>query len=221
MTQNNLPINRFKRGRSFIKKLRDSLSSKPQLFSFLRKIIELDFIRQKKIIRDAYREQGCGRVLDIGCGTGEFAPLFDRENYCGIDISPAYILFARKARRGNFQVMDAKKLSFPDGNFDFVLIMAVLHHLNDEDASGVLKEARRVVKDQGTVLLIEDAEIPHLMNPLIAFVQSKDIGNYIRPPQNYRNLIELFFHIKKETAFRNGGCLYYSAAMKPRQGGPS
>jgi ubiquinone/menaquinone biosynthesis C-methylase UbiE len=221
MTQNNISITGFKHGSSFIKKLRDSLSSKPLLFSFLRKIIELNFVRQKKIIRGTYREQGCGRVLDIGCGTGEFAPLFDRENYYGIDLLPAYILFARKARRGTFEVMDAKRLSFPDRNFDFVLIMAVLHHLNDDDASGVLKEARRVVKDQGTVLLLEDAKIPHLMNPLIAFIQSKDIGNHIRSPQNYRNLIELFFQIRKETMFRNGGCLYYSAVMKPRQGGPS
>jgi ubiquinone/menaquinone biosynthesis C-methylase UbiE len=216
MTQNNIPITRFKPGTPFIQKLRDFLSSKPMLFSFLRKIIELNFARQKKIIRSAYREHGGGHVLDIGCGTGEFAPLFDRGNYCGIDISPAYISFARKTRKWNFEVMDAKKLSFPEKSFDFVLIMAVLHHLNDEDASNVLKEAKRVVKDQGTVLLLEDAKIPHLMNPIIAFIQSKDIGNHIRPAQNYRNLLEMFFSINKESTFRNGGCLYYSAAVKPR-----
>src|SRR5689334_917139 len=74
-----------------------------------------------------------GRVLDVGCGTGNlvFALAANRAiaGVCGIDFAAAYVEHAR-ARNGDprlvFQTGDACALPFAAGEFDHTLSMLVL-----------------------------------------------------------------------------------------------
>jgi ubiquinone/menaquinone biosynthesis C-methylase UbiE len=80
------------------------------------------------------------RVLDYGCGKGDFAlKLLERgARVDGIDIAQTYIDECNEAARAAgyeagsycFQVMDAHKLTFEDDSFDFVVGNGILHHLN-------------------------------------------------------------------------------------------
>lgn len=197
-------------------KIRNYLSDQPIFFSFLRKIIELNFQKQKKVIKKALKEKKGDKVLDIGCGTGEFSPLFDANFYCGIDISPDYISYAGKNNKGEFKVMDATNIDFPDQSFDFILIMAVLHHLNDEDSNKVIKEAKRVLKPNGQILIMEDAKIPRLENKMVRFAQKFDKGEFIRTPENYKKIIEPHLKSLKESEFRNGACVYFGMFLEKK-----
>lgn len=199
---------------SMLNFIRNFLADQPVLFSWLRKIMELNFSQQKKIIKETFDLKSEKKILDIGCGTGEFAGLLNRTGYYGIDISIRYIEYAAKHNRGNFKVMDAKKLEFPDNTFDYILIMAILHHLNDSEARRVLAEAARVLKPDGKILVIEDAKIIKSENFIDRFLQSYDKGAFIRTPEQYKNMVADLFTVNSEQSFRSGCFIYYSLSSK-------
>ena len=99
------------------------------------------------------------KVLEIGCGAGllclELAK--NASHVVGIDISHVVLDFANHMKDylgcGNvlFQHGDAEHLAFEDESFDVVICSEVLEHLLDPQT--VLKEIRRVVKQNGTVIL--------------------------------------------------------------------
>jgi SAM-dependent methyltransferase len=96
------------------------------------------------------------RVLDVGCGTGHLAvAVLERSASAivhGIDLAPVYIDYARSrnpSSRLEFCVGDACALTFPDGTFDCVLSLLVLHFVpRPHDA---IAEMRRVAKPGAVV----------------------------------------------------------------------
>jgi ubiquinone/menaquinone biosynthesis C-methylase UbiE len=105
------------------------------------------------------------KVLDIGCGRGEFLfwALADAAEGCvGIDYSAAAIRLANQAKaklakqmrsRVDFEVMDAEKLSFKNKSFDIVYLIEVLEHLYPKQQKAVFGQIKRVLKDDGYLFL--------------------------------------------------------------------
>jgi ubiquinone/menaquinone biosynthesis C-methylase UbiE len=102
------------------------------------------------------KDRAAGKVLDVGCGTGNLAVELARNpDFTSIeafDFSPAYIAHA-KARgadpRINFQTADACAIPFPDGSFDLTLSMLVLAFIPEPQRA--VREMARVTKPGGTV----------------------------------------------------------------------
>jgi ArsR family transcriptional regulator len=104
-------------------------------------------------------------LLDIGTGTGRIlqivAPRVERA--IGIDQSREMLAVARTnlARSGNGNVeirqADMYALPFPSMSIDVVTIHQVLHYA--EDPAAVLREAARVLRPGGTMLVVDFA--PH------------------------------------------------------------
>jgi len=192
-------------------KLVETISDHPVLFIFCRSILENDFKAIRAVIgRDLRLGQGL-RSLDLGCGPGAFADLFDGDDYVGADTNPRYIEHARRTRRGAFIVGDARKLELPDARFDQVLIFGLLHHLPDEDVRAVLGEARRLLVAGGRLLAIEDIPAVSRLNLIGHLIHSVENGEHIRPPEGYRRLYSEFGRIEKEEVLRSGICDYYAA----------
>ncbi len=92
-----------------------------------------------------------GRVLDAGCGTGHLASAVARRNpeaeVEGIDLSPVYIAHAARQHadaRLRFRVCDVCAIDAPDGDYDQVLSLLVLHFVPRwPDA---IREMRRVAR---------------------------------------------------------------------------
>jgi ubiquinone/menaquinone biosynthesis C-methylase UbiE len=96
------------------------------------------------------------RVLDVGCGTGDYlrimAPLVTPGPAVGIDLSATLIDVARQRTETDganvsFRVGDAYELPFPDASIDRVIATQVLLHLADPWRA--IAEMRRVLAPAG------------------------------------------------------------------------
>ncbi|MDO8430333.1 MAG: class I SAM-dependent methyltransferase [bacterium] len=182
-----------------------ALASRPEISIFLRKIVEINFRNQKKIIRQNFEANPSDRVLDIGCGTGEFSPSFSKSKYVGIDIDQKNITYAKKHYKGDFRVADGTQLPFENGSFDKILIVGVFHHLSTADCKLVFGEMKRVLKKGGQILIMEDTKSDRF---LVKFMQSVDQGAYIRNFSEWNSLLSNNFYIQKSGSFNNGACFY-------------
>jgi ubiquinone/menaquinone biosynthesis C-methylase UbiE len=98
-------------------------------------------------------------VLDVGCGTGVHLELYQRFrcDVHGIDPSPAMMAVARQ-RLGDSAALhlgDACAMPYGDRSFDLVVCMLTLHEMGPTARSSAMEEMKRVVRDQGHLLLID------------------------------------------------------------------
>ena len=97
------------------------------------------------------------KILDFGCGSGFFTGELQSNGYksFGIDISEEAIKFGELKGIKNLSVQDSHKLNYPDNNFDAVLSMDVLEHLEDE--SWAISEVGRILKPSGKFIVMVPA----------------------------------------------------------------
>ena len=106
----------------------------------------------------ALHEVRARRILDAGCGTGEFAERAARllgADVTGVDQSQRMVELTR-ARGIEAQAADVQALPFGDGEFDAVAANWLLYHLPDLEAG--LSELRRVLRPGGRLVAITNAE---------------------------------------------------------------
>jgi SAM-dependent methyltransferase len=99
------------------------------------------------------------RVLDVGCGNGYVLSRYARHGaeVHGVDLSATAIGLSRKrfelaGLAGRFQAIDGVRLPYPDGHFDIVCSMGVLHHI--PDPAPTVAEMHRVLKPGGQVIVM-------------------------------------------------------------------
>lgn len=102
-----------------------------------------------------------GRVLDIGCGSGQFIEILIQslgsfDSVTGVDVDESVLEESGMKYQGEsyrFLKASTQSLPFEDGSFDFVTISKALHHVeNDRQA---LNEMKRVLKQGGYFLINE------------------------------------------------------------------
>jgi ubiquinone/menaquinone biosynthesis C-methylase UbiE len=110
-----------------------------------------------------------GRVLDIGTGSGRLAIELAKARgshfeITGLDISANMLQKAAENTRQagvadkiKFVLANAASLPFPDSYFDLVISYASLHHWFRPAL--VFKEARRVVKQSGIVIIRDNQRV--------------------------------------------------------------
>jgi len=108
------------------------------------------------------------RVLEIGCGSGEYTRYFAGKinHLTATDLSEDLLRIARRnvnQAQVEYRTEDVHHLGFQDGQFDAVVGNSILHHLDIEPA---LAEIHRVLKNGGKLVCNE----PNMLNPYI-FVQ--------------------------------------------------
>jgi ubiquinone/menaquinone biosynthesis C-methylase UbiE len=194
-------------------KIVERVSDNPQLFIFLRGILENNFKAIRAVIRKDLRPGQGLRTLDLGCGPGAFSDLFAGDDYVGVDMNSRYIAYARRACQGSFVVGDARKVELPDARFDQALIFGLLHHLPDDDVRAVLREVKRMVVAGGRILVIEDIPAVSKLNLIGHLIHNVENGEHIRPVESYRRLYSETTRVEQEEVLRSGICDYYSAVL--------
>ena len=133
-----------------------------------------------------------GRILDIGCGGGTLTRsltyYYPQAQIFGCDISKTAIKFAKSLGRGKvkYDMIKNQKLPYKDNFFDVCLSLDVLEHVPDINL--YLKEAKRVLKNNGLFYLVVPCEGQPFT--LTSFFQKIKIGENL----TYKN----FGHIHPE-----------------------
>jgi ubiquinone/menaquinone biosynthesis C-methylase UbiE len=102
-----------------------------------------------------------GKVLDVGCGTGENALYLAQRGLevVGIDGAPRAIAMARAKRKARglkvrFDVADALDLPLQERPFDTVIDSGLFHVFSDEERPRLRQSVGRVIKPGGTYLMM-------------------------------------------------------------------
>ena len=154
------------------------------------------FLRGKNNLQtaiDTYVQPKPGqKIFDVGCGTGDLLRFLPPVEYCGFDMDASYIKYAKKkfGSRGKFFCKKASSdVIRGSEQFDAVVVMGVMHHLNDHDAQEISHLAFQVLKPGGRfVMLFDGCYVPEI-SLIEKFFLFLDRGAYIRTEQCYRKFI--------------------------------
>lgn len=127
----------------------------------------------------ARAERTVDRVLDVGGGSGRAAMAVPVEDRIVVDVSEGMLTRARD--RGLDAVRgDAARLPIPDAAVDAVAIVDALHHFPDQ--AGALREAARVLRPGG-VVVVRDFDPSHPLGvTLVAAERAMGMGSSFREP---------------------------------------
>ncbi len=124
---------------------------------------ELEFVRTKEII-SRYLPEPPAVVLDVGGGPGAYAGWLAQEGYEVhlIDPIPLHLEQARRVSQQqpespirSIAQGDARRLVFPDGYADFILLLGPLYHLTERtERISALEEAWRVLRPEGLLCAV-------------------------------------------------------------------
>jgi SAM-dependent methyltransferase len=102
---------------------------------------------------------GASNVVDVGCGSGRLAAqlaAFPAVSYLGTDVVPDLLDYARKlVKRADWRFVATDGIQIPDtdNSADFITFFSVFTHLTHEDCYRYLKEAKRVLRPGGKILV--------------------------------------------------------------------
>lgn len=137
------------------------------------------------------------RVLEVGCGPGTWAPhLADAAAYVGVDWNADHIAEAQSKHgsdRVAFRCGDvASSLDLGDAGFDYVFAFGLLHHLDDDQAAGLLQSVTQVLEPAGAFVSV-DPVYHDGQNPFARWMNNRDSGQNIRRAPQYEALVAPHF----------------------------
>lgn len=167
-----------------------NLLAVPKLYQLFASLVAGPDARRR--VADEFLKVKSGdKVLDIGCGPGVMRPLLPDVVYCGIDISSEYISAAR-AQQGDKDRFIVRAVtaetSFDDlGKFDLVMANALVHHLNDAEASSLFRAAKAALNVGGRVVTLDNVFIPE-QSTIARWIIKLDRGRHVRTKDQYVTL---------------------------------
>lgn len=176
-------------------------------FTKLKRILDIPilYLAYKKVVggqrassiyvNEYVRPKNQDRVLDIGCGPAETVEHFSDVEYIGFDNNPAYIELAKRkfGDQGHFfcDSIDQVNLENFDA-FDLVLVVGLLHHLDDQACITALDLAYSALKNGGRLISLDGCFVDGQSKAAKFFI-SNDRGLFMRNKNDYKRLVAKVF----------------------------
>ncbi|NER93867.1 MAG: class I SAM-dependent methyltransferase [Symploca sp. SIO1B1] len=135
------------------------------------------------------------KILDIGCGPGDIVPYLPDVEYIGFDASLKYIKTAQAkyGHLGQFYCQKVSRTNFNnDSDFDIVLAVGIVHHLNDLEALELLALAKDVLKPGGKLVTFDGVFLKN-QSPIARYIIAQDRGKFVRHKEEYFSLTSKVF----------------------------
>ncbi len=171
-----------------------SLLEIPTVYLSLQALIGAKRARRRCLELFAKPQSG-ERVLDVGCGPGFVIDYLPKVDYVGTDIDPRYIAHAQQhyGDRGAFHCIELRADNIASfGKFDLILLNGVLHHIDDENAVGLLTLLRDALRPGGRVMTLDGCYVDS-MSRLSRFFLDHDRGQFVRDRKQYEALASGIF----------------------------
>lgn len=167
-----------------------SILSLPGVYKTVQAVLGAEKAR-RRLASDFIRPFERASVLDLGCGPGVLRPYLGDVDYVGIDRNPSYIEAARSAFAGcgEFVCADATEavLAQWSGRFDIVLMVGLLHHLDDVQVEQLLARVKPTLKPSGRLVTFDGCWLTP-QHPVARFLIARDRGQNVRTPEQYAAL---------------------------------
>jgi len=129
-----------------------STAEKWDNLSDMDKVPEIRIRRLERVVRLIDTDK---KILDIGVGWGDIIPILHKykkeADYTGIDFSPE--LIKRLCSKYPAQKFINTTVETLSEEYDYVLVLEVLEHIVPSKVFDFLKEIKRVLKDNGTLIV--------------------------------------------------------------------
>jgi SAM-dependent methyltransferase len=154
---------------------------------------------------EVIRPRAGDRLFDIGCGPGALLSCVPPgTTYVGFDRNASYIAHARRVHgeHGLFICDDVRNFAAHAlAPADIAVAIGILHHLDDELASILLRAIADALKPGGRIITVDPCHHAE-QNALQRFVVNNDRGMHVRPFERYKELAERAF-LQPQAAFRS------------------
>jgi SAM-dependent methyltransferase len=136
--------------------LRYRVGGRPERKVFLNTGRQISEDIENSLEKASLKLDSFGSVLDFGCGCGRTLIWFAnrKPTFYGTDIDAESITWCRNNLKfGKFDVNDPlPPLIYQDGKFDFIYLISVFTHLNEEFQFKWMDELNRILREGGIIL---------------------------------------------------------------------
>lgn len=154
------------------------------LEKILSKVGDLNFRRRILKMLEYLNVQPGDYILDMGCGEGFYALIFDQIYDCkvaAVDYDENIMSMAKNWLKGSpkvvFEIADICNLRFSDNTFDKIVCTEVLEHISDDNkATG---ELYRVLKPRGILAVtVPNHNYPFVWDPFNKIREGLGLGHF-------------------------------------------
>ncbi len=154
-----------------------------------------------RVVEELIRPEPSSVIVDIGCGTADIAERLQCARYVGFDPNPPYVAAAtdrlRQAGDDRSEVFvgrigdDDLRGQLPN-RADIVIMMGVLHHLDDRLSLAAIELAADLVGDSGRFVSLDPAFVDG-QSRIARELARRDRGSHVRRPAEMRALMDQVF----------------------------
>jgi SAM-dependent methyltransferase len=156
-------------------------------------LVGADVVRRRSI--EALAPRPGDRVLDVGCGPAYYLGELPPCRYHGFDTDRDHIALARRRFGHRAEFHDeayTERHREALAPFDRVLLMGLLHHLDDAACDGLLDLVARSLAPGGRVVSLDTVLFPG-QSALSRRLAKNDQGDFVRYPEGFEAIARRHF----------------------------
>jgi SAM-dependent methyltransferase len=149
---------------------------------------------------ESYKDAKGSDIAELGCGSGICLTLLaeDGANVYGIDQSMGAVAYFEYLSKDHFAIKekfvhaqqgDFFETNYADGQFDAVFNVGVFEHMRPENQARLLKEMKRITKDDGIIMV----SVPNESSPLYRTTREREKGFFEKIKADASDLVSCIF----------------------------